>query len=351
MKTKCWKDYVTILNRANTFTPSYFNKQINDLSLNINIIDSAKSVRSELDLKSRTMPINIYDCAGNLVESSHHFRGPKHDFFKYDKNTELDLSNNYTKIEGDTIYLGWLIPHYGHFLMETLSRCWVLELLEKKSNYKFLFNYYNKGNDFIKDKKWAKEFLLSFGIHEEDIIFAEKNFYFEKLIIPSQSLILHSSVNVKSQKYIWHKIKSFFKPEGLRNDRKVYLSRKLLKKEKRRLANEDKVEAIFSKFGFEIIYPETLSLKEQVNLLHNSKIVVGPSGSALHNAAFMQEGSLLISLTTPEFCLLNEVLCCFSAKTQYELFFGESSDDGAGLWTIDCDELDLMLRGHVFINS
>lgn len=351
MKNKYWKNYVSILNENSHFIPSYFNRKIDDTSLDIEIIDNAKSTVSQLDLKTRNMPINIFNCEGELVKSSHHFRGPRHDFFKYDETAVFDTSNSSEIVAGDTIYLGWLIPHYGHFLMETLSRLWVLELLEGRKSYKFLFNFYKDGNDFIKSKRWAEEFLLSFGINKEDIIFADNNYEYERLVIPQQSLILHSSVNVKSQYYIWNKIKEYFKPEDSSGKRKVYLSRKLLKKEKRRLANEEEVEKVFSKFGFEIIYPEQISLKEQVELLHQSNVVVGPSGSALHNAAFMQEGSLLISLTTTEFCLLNEVLCCYSAKTQYELFFGASSEARRGVWSIDCNELERMLGSHAFINS
>lgn len=343
-----WESYVKVLGNKKTFKPTYFLDSIKELNLSIDIINNAILTNSSLDIKKRLMPINVYDEQCAPIRSAHHLRGKNHNFFKSPEHTSINISNIHN-IAGSSIFLGWLIPHYGHFLMETLSRLWFMSELREK-DCKFVFNYYKDGNNFLEKKEWARQLLSCFGIKPEQIVFADGNYQFERLYIPSQSMILHSSVNTEAQYFIWQTVKKALvttnHPDG---PKKVYFSRSKLLRDKRKLTNELEVEREFSMFGFEVIYPELLSLSEQITLLETVDVLAGPSGSALHNAAFMKEGALVISLTTPEFCLLNEVLCCYAAKTRYELYFGQTNDGKA--WTIDIQNLHSVLSSHPDINN
>jgi hypothetical protein len=341
-----WGDYVKVLNPIDEFTPRYLDKEIQGLDVSLDIVSNALVTPSFLDEKLRIMPINVFTQNQIPVLNSQHLRGNGVNVF----NTE-PFNPNFDKkmdlIEGDTIYLGWFFLHYGHFLMESISRLWVLSFLPR-NNYKFLFNTYKKGVNYFHEKVWVLELLSYFGISSENVIFTEKNMCFERLFIPSQSLILHKSVNLPAQKIIWDTIKSSVKIK-CKEKNKIYLSRSKLLKDNRLLCNEIDVEKIFFNHGFIIVHPENLCLADQIQLLSNASVVAGPSGSALHNAAFMDENSLLISLTTPDFCLLNEVLCCLPSNVEYELFLGTSNDDGK--WSVNCTELDAMLKSHHFINN
>ena len=66
--------------------------------------------------------------------------------------------------------------------------------------------------------------------------------------------------------------------------RRIYLSRRSATA--RRLLNEEAVEALLSERGFEIIRPETLSVEEQIELMHESSLIVGPHGAAMTNLVF-----------------------------------------------------------------
>lgn len=342
-----WGDYVKVLNPKSELTPKYLNKEIQNLDISLDIANNAFVAPSFLDEKLRIMPVNVFTKDNIPLMNSQHLRGDKANVFNTTP-LPIEFNKEVGFVDGDTIYLGWFFLHYGHFLMESISRLWVLNFLPN-NNYKFLFNTYKNGVNYFNEKGWVLELLKCFGISSEDVIFAEDKTCFERLIIPSQSMILHKSVNIPAQRFIWDTIKSSVSTKE-KSSEKIYLSRSKLLKDKRPLYNEVEVEKVFSSHGFDIVYPESLCLADQIKLLSNAAVVAGPSGSALHNAAFMNENSLLISLTTPGFCLLNEVLCCFSAKTQYELFFGESFEEGEGFWSIDCNELELMLNKHNFIN-
>lgn len=334
-----WSDYAELLNNCDEHTPNWWNNKIIESGLAIDIIDNAIIRKSSLDVRARKMPINIFDSAQVENKLSHHLRGKNLDVFKNEP-LFFDREQPLIALKGKFIFCGWLIPHYGHFLMETLSRLWCLNELNS-SEFTFVFNYYNDGNCFLEEKEWAKELLLSFGVTPEKIIFADGNYQVDRLYVPSQSMVLHSSVNCKAQAYIWDTINSHLYRSGEDTPKKIYLSRSKLVRDKRKMLNELEVESVFQEAGFAIIYPESMSLSEQVTLMANADVVAGPSGSALHNAAFMKADALVISLTTPDFCLLNEVLCCYAARTKYQIFFGISNGDKT--WDINIDELKVSI--------
>jgi len=68
--------------------------------------------------------------------------------------------------------------------------------------------------------------------------------------------------------------------------RRVYISRKLA--DKRKAHNELAVELLMRKHGFEIVHPENISLKAQIELMAETQILVSLHGAALTNMLFMQ---------------------------------------------------------------
>lgn len=64
----------------------------------------------------------------------------------------------------------------------------------------------------------------------------------------------------------------------------------------RNILNMDEVYEVARQEGFEIVYPENKSLKEQGEILSSARVVVSPCGSALANILFMSPGSTVISL-------------------------------------------------------
>ncbi len=68
--------------------------------------------------------------------------------------------------------------------------------------------------------------------------------------------------------------------------KKVWFSRSHLKDDKsvrRLLINRVEIERIIQKLGFELVYPEELSLEEISKVVLSTKVLAGESGSALHN--------------------------------------------------------------------
>lgn len=86
----------------------------------------------------------------------------------------------------------------------------------------------------------------------------------------------------------------------------IYISRK--KAGHRKILNEPALEQFLSGKGFTKIFLEDLTFDQQVELLHNSAIVVGIHGAGLTNILFMQAGAHVINLISDrhhEFCYLS----------------------------------------------
>jgi len=78
---------------------------------------------------------------------------------------------------------------------------------------------------------------------------------------------------------------------------RLYLSRKRVPR--RDIVNEEEVERLLAdRFGFTVVYPETLSIVEQIQLFHGADVVVGPIGSALCSIVFARPGTKLVQIFT-----------------------------------------------------
>lgn len=65
---------------------------------------------------------------------------------------------------------------------------------------------------------------------------------------------------------------------------RIYLSRR--RDMKRRMINEVELEARLAERGFAIVYPEDMSVAEQIALFRDADVIVAPTGAALANTLF-----------------------------------------------------------------
>lgn len=76
----------------------------------------------------------------------------------------------------------------------------------------------------------------------------------------------------------------------------------------RRAYNQDDLVEIAEGFGFDVIHPENLSFRDQVELFHNCEFLVGASGAAFANLLFCTPGAKALTWVLKQY---NE-FCCFS---------------------------------------
>lgn len=86
-------------------------------------------------------------------------------------------------------------------------------------------------------------------------------------------------------------------PAASNKTRRLFLARKTM--QWRRLINESEIAEDLSELGFEVIFMETMSTSEQIELFQQADIIVAPNGSALLNLIFADTKVKLLVLTQP----------------------------------------------------
>jgi hypothetical protein len=193
------------------------------------------------------------------------------------------------RIAGRSIYLGHWMLQYGHFLIETLSRCWSLAEDNAYDNYVFYPFVFNGGAAEI--IHFQRFFLERLGIPVEKIVFLDAAASFERVDLPEQQWPLSGPANALLSSFYARLAHSEKRAIG---NRKLFLSRKPAGFQ--RLFNISEVEEVFLGAEFEILYPESLAISEQITAYREAAIIAGFSGSAMHNCIFAPRGCTLIEI-------------------------------------------------------
>jgi hypothetical protein len=181
--------------------------------------------------------------------------------------------------------------HYGHFLIETLSRLWPLAIPDMANDlldYKILYWSQEKITAPV-EKAVIQPGQMVFGSLriKSNISILNQPVYINTLIIPDQAAILNNefySIFRALLRLAGAGVISKYRQS--KNDNgypeKVYLSRTKLPYYRRNNGNEKLLESMLKRHGFEIIHPQELSLPDQICTFSKAKMIVGGFGSAFH---------------------------------------------------------------------
>jgi len=203
----------------------------------------------------------------------------------YDSNVKTIHINNSIYMPFHPNYI------YGHFIVETLPK--LLTIREEFEN--------GKSHPValpLNMPTWARNITEYVLPHAEFIAY---NPFEERLLV--DSAIIPPMMQQKDHFHprLKHLIDKFLlprAPEKKNPQRKIYLSRKNLNRDTvwHFIEDEQSIENIFQDYGYDIVYPETLSFHEQIELYRNCICIAGEYSSALHNSLFSQDGTVVISL-------------------------------------------------------
>jgi len=193
--------------------------------------------------------------------------------------------------------------HFGHFLVEGMERAWPL-LSAKYRNAKLVF--VTPSRDRIPE--YAAEFLRLLGVGAERVILLNKSARFRTLYVPQRAARIGKYTSVAQSRVY----KIIAKNAGASKfGEKIYVSRRRMGA--RSIFGEEKIQRIFEKNGFQVVYPETLGIAEQAAMAAGAKYIAGIAGSALHLCVFMKPGGHLIQLNRARHrdnAFIQYVLCC-----------------------------------------
>lgn len=200
------------------------------------------------------------------------------------------------------VYCGMFIRHWGHFLVEVVSRLWFfLEHDDGISKYVFVVEENTTENI---NGNYLRFFQL-LGIAER-IEVINKPTSFKTVIVPELG---YSRMRYYSDQY-----KNIFdtvvknavatNPTICQTD-KIYFSRGHFKKAINSEIGHELLEHYFKLNGFTVLYPEELSLEEMICYIRNADICATPSGTLPHNYLFAQDHKKTI--VVERMTLINEI--------------------------------------------
>lgn len=226
----------------------------------------------------------VYDVSGNLCDASITRRFDGHMHISKFKPTHNFIDETVVFAGG-----GYIFSHFGHFLLEGLARLYPA-LDEKYKNIKFVFVVGRKTKSL---PAFVMNFLSGLGIGPDRIILINKTTRFRGVYVPPQGAVITQYIS-PIMGPVYDAISQNLGNADIETYDKIYLSRG--KMNDGRTFGENKIEKIFYKNGYKIIYPEKLPLSHQITLARNCKYMAGTAGTALHLALFMRAPGTVIQI-------------------------------------------------------
>lgn len=173
----------------------------------------------------------------------------------------------------EAIYGGFLIPHFGHFMLEGLARLWYA----KNSDLPIIWACPTPASG-----AWRETVYTALGIAPDRFIFPKSPVSVKKLHIPEAGFKIRNAFHPSHAAFL-----GVFPPRKTPFDgKKIYLSRARFQSKIFNLQNEDKLVSHLQTLGWDILHPETLPIEDQIALFSSAKVIAGVEGSAFHTAIF-----------------------------------------------------------------
>lgn len=225
------------------------------------------------------------------------FRNPNAGFIFhfYRKAIEVFLVCKYGKslktktLDADKQYLFAFSPWFGYFSWVTESLPRILKTIDKHAQLTLILP------ESYAKKKFVSESLKLFPELKQEIIPEGIHMHVPQITIPELkplTYVFNPDEMIAYRDFIWSKVENM--KINIKTFEKIYVSRS--KAKNRKIINNEEVENIFRKFGFQILNFVDYSFFEQVYLMKHCKILGGVHGAGFANIAYMPDGSKLFEL-------------------------------------------------------
>ncbi|HHC1052280.1 glycosyltransferase 61 family protein [Klebsiella pneumoniae] len=252
----------------------------------------------------------VIDSNGQFIENSGFYSywvtfGGKYNY-KYKSALVLDE---------EFIWLGIFTKHWGHFLVDNISRLWFLTSKDYKGQ-KIL--YVSKTGEKITGN--YLHFLTRLGIKEDDLVLVDDAIKVKKIIIPDYAKTdneYHDEyINIFETALKFNDVSRVHNYRG----RKVYFTRRYFPDAIKKERGENIIEYFFSLNGFDIIRPECLSLDEQIAIWSTADVISCINGTIPLNICFCGNNNpelLILNKTSLPHENLDELSHIFMKKVKY----------------------------------
>jgi hypothetical protein len=187
---------------------------------------------------------------------------------KFRKEVDKNCSKKTKNISKKSFYAGNLYDHYGHFVLESLSRL---------SSYRGEPVIVWSGG--VKEfKSYHKSILKLFSLLDVEHIFIDGVVRFDDIVISDREYIIWDYFSKKHYDFL----SSVNLPLSIYKGKKIWLTRSGFDT----YWCEPLIELVLKKHGWEIVNPLDLSIEQQVSIFKDAKKIAGIEGTAFHNMIF-----------------------------------------------------------------
>ena len=235
---------------------------------------------------------SVYQGGGRLVSESQRHGGTGADLVLTvnpphitPEERELALENHR---DGTWLYAGNWMHGFGHFIVETIPMIW--PIVERGPEIQGISAHrFTSRRTF----DWQHDFLRRvLGERPVEVVDVEPVSY-ERLIVGARPYRYQRSISSRAR-IAWEAVAESMPGSGEGSALKVFLSRTSFVESQpenswassRAYGNSRAIDDVFKDHGFTVVFPEQLSIEEQVVIARDAHYLAGAGGSALHLAAF-----------------------------------------------------------------
>jgi hypothetical protein len=193
--------------------------------------------------------------------------------------------------------------HYGHVITHDLSKLWAWDAA--RAAYPDVKVLISPGVETGEVPRYTYELLEAFGIGRERVHVITGPVRAERLITATQAFQQPKFLSPVARD-VWARVSEGLLPRAGRGTlpERVFVARRA--GSRRQCLNSDEVERRFRRAGFVTVYPEDLSLPDQVRLFSSVPVVAGYAGSGLINTVFSSGPATRIVLASKSYWATNE---------------------------------------------
>lgn len=213
--------------------------------------------------------------------------------------------------------------HYGHWLVEYLPMLFGLKKYEESTGIEPVI--------FVNPDppQWMIDSLSLLGYERDRLVEWDNTIAdIDTFVLPLTGHIAPEwEFAPKSRKWVGRKICENLPDQDQYHEERIFISRQSLNK--RAIENVNEIMPVLDSYDITVVHPESMGFHEQVSLYASCDLLIGPSGSGLHNMVFADEATVF-ELFHPDHVTTYNYRLAESFENEYRFLLGTGSDAEPG---------------------
>ncbi|MEM7241350.1 MAG: glycosyltransferase 61 family protein [Pseudomonadota bacterium] len=183
----------------------------------------------------------------------------------------------YSQLDGNWMYMGPLLHHFGHFLTESIARIWAWDKLHSDLDGLLFVPKQNNEKQSELLNRYSKV-IESLGVNTRYKLISKPTTV-TKLFVPRVGLGVGSWMSGSRAFRDFARKRSSIRTTSAK---KIYISRFALSNRFSSYLGEGYFQKFIKQCGYEVIHPQQLTIEEQVKILQQASHIISPEGTPLH---------------------------------------------------------------------